>query len=113
MSCATRWPDSQWVVPCSIARPAGSEQARKAALDRRPASLATWRASSTNLLDVTRIVRGKVRLEPRPVDFRELVARTAEDYRASFAAHELGLEVHLPPTPMWIEADKAIAWCRW
>jgi PAS domain S-box-containing protein len=45
-----------------------------------------------DLLDVTRIARGKMRLVRQRVDFRELIEHTLEDHRASFDACGVSLE---------------------
>ena len=58
-----------------------------------------------DLLDVTRIMRGKVRLHLERVDAVEVLQRTVEDHRASFAASEIGLSVSTPARPVWIDAD--------
>jgi two-component system CheB/CheR fusion protein len=39
-----------------------------------------------DLLDVTRVARGKIRLQPRELELSGLVERTVEDHRASFEA---------------------------
>jgi PAS domain S-box-containing protein len=46
-----------------------------------------------DLLDVTRISRGKVRLQREQVDLRELILRTAEDHRALFQASGIELRI--------------------
>jgi two-component system CheB/CheR fusion protein len=46
-----------------------------------------------DLLDVTRIARGKIQLQREPLDLRELVLRTVEDHRSAFVANGIELEV--------------------
>ncbi len=58
-----------------------------------------------DLLDVTRIARGKLQVERRPLDLRDLSQRTAEDHRSLFTARGVALEVALPNDPLWIEGD--------
>lgn len=58
-----------------------------------------------DLLDVTRIANGKLQVERRPVDLKELAQRTAEDHRALFSGREVALEVALPDAPLWVEGD--------
>jgi two-component system CheB/CheR fusion protein len=58
-----------------------------------------------DLLDVTRISRGKLQVDRRPLDLRDLSQRTAEDHRSLFAARGVALEVALPDGPLWIEGD--------
>jgi PAS domain S-box-containing protein len=50
-----------------------------------------------DLLDVTRISRGKVRLQRERVELGALVARVAEDHRSIFVASEVELTVRRPP----------------
>jgi CheY-like chemotaxis protein len=58
-----------------------------------------------DLLDVTRIARGKIRLRREKVDLRALAGRTAEDYRALFSKNGLELEVVLGDEPLFVNAD--------
>jgi len=46
-----------------------------------------------DLLDLTRVSRGKIQLRKEPLDLVELVRRTVEDHRALFAAAGLSLEL--------------------
>ena len=52
-----------------------------------------------DLLDVTRISRGKISLRLREVDLVELVRTTTDDLRELFDRHELALELRLPAQP--------------
>ena len=58
-----------------------------------------------DLLDVTRIANGKLQVERRPLDLRDLAQRTAEDHRDLFGGREIALEVALPDEPLWIQGD--------
>jgi two-component system CheB/CheR fusion protein len=58
-----------------------------------------------DLLDVTRIANGKLQVERRPMDLRELAQRTAEDHRGMFTTREVALEVALPGEPVWVDGD--------
>src|SRR5690606_5013128 len=58
------------------------------------------------LLEVSRIVRGKVRLERETVDVRELVGALLQDRQAEITASGLTLEVERCPQPLWICGDK-------
>lgn len=60
-----------------------------------------------DLLDVTRIARGKIVLRKAPLDVGDLVRRAVEDYRADFEAHGISLDVHVPAEPMTVDADAA------
>ncbi|HET8542407.1 MAG TPA: PAS domain S-box protein [Anaeromyxobacter sp.] len=58
-----------------------------------------------DLLDVTRISRGKIVLQRGRVDLRDLVLRTVEDYRHVLAEREIALDVRVPSDAAWVEAD--------
>jgi two-component system CheB/CheR fusion protein len=58
-----------------------------------------------DLLDVTRISNGKLQVERRPMNLREVALRTAEDHRSLFTAREVALEVVLPEEPLWVDGD--------
>jgi PAS domain S-box-containing protein len=58
-----------------------------------------------DLLDVTRISRGKITLDRSRVDAREVVRRTCEDHRSIFERRGIHLSVATPATPVWIDAD--------
>jgi PAS domain S-box-containing protein len=85
--------------------PAGGEQARVAVgvIGRQVNQLARL---VDDLLDVTRIARGKIQLRRRRVDLGELVRRTAEDHRSLFAGRGLALTIEAPVGPLWVLADE-------
>ncbi len=56
-----------------------------------------------DLLDVTRVSRGKVRLQRTRLDLVELVRRTVEDHRSMLESREVVLE--LPDAALWIQGD--------
>ncbi|HVF58359.1 MAG TPA: HAMP domain-containing sensor histidine kinase, partial [Thermoanaerobaculia bacterium] len=58
-----------------------------------------------DLLDVSRILRGKVELRRRPVELSEVVRRAAEAARAMFEAEGQGFTVTLPDGPVGLDAD--------
>lgn len=58
-----------------------------------------------DLLDVSRIQRGKIVLREGLLDLTRLVRDTAEDYRDSTESAGLTLEIALPPDPLWVEGD--------
>jgi two-component system CheB/CheR fusion protein len=60
-----------------------------------------------DLLDVTRIGRGKVQLRRERVDLVELVQHAADDQRAGFLTDGVVLAVHRPPNPLWVDVDPA------
>jgi two-component system CheB/CheR fusion protein len=59
-----------------------------------------------DLLDVTRIARGKVQLHRGPMDLAELVRSIAEDHESLFAARNVELSVRGADAPVWLDADR-------
>jgi CheY-like chemotaxis protein len=57
------------------------------------------------LLDVSRITRGKIRLETRPENVADIVSTAVETSRPLIEAHKHQLSVSLPEKPMRIVAD--------
>jgi len=80
----------------------GGPQARRAlaVIDRQVGHLTQL---VDDLLDVTRISRGKIRLERARLDLVEIVRRSVEDHRAFLEHHEVGLE--LPSDPISVDGD--------
>ena len=80
----------------------GGEQARRAhsVIARQVGHLTRL---VDDLLDLTRISHGKVRLQRTPLDLVDLVRQTVEDHRAVLGERELVVE--LPPAAVWIDAD--------
>jgi len=58
-----------------------------------------------DLLDVTRIARGKTHLRRATVELRGLVQRTVEDHAASMTTVGLQVEVRMPRRPIWVDGD--------
>jgi two-component system CheB/CheR fusion protein len=58
-----------------------------------------------DLLDVSRISRGKINLQKQPVDVATLVARAVEGSRPLIEARRHDLKVALPDESIWVEAD--------
>jgi PAS domain S-box-containing protein len=58
-----------------------------------------------DLLDVTRIARGKIELRKQRADLAAVVRRAAEDHRAVAVARRLELAVDVPAAPIWAEID--------
>jgi PAS domain S-box-containing protein len=57
------------------------------------------------LLDATRVSRGKIRLVRSKVDAREAVRQAVETAAPAVEAGRHGLTVSLPPAPLWVDAD--------
>lgn len=58
-----------------------------------------------DLLDVTRISRGKITLCMERVDLARLVREAAEDHRRSLEEAGLTLSPELPKAPVWVQVD--------
>ncbi|HEX9402586.1 MAG TPA: PAS domain S-box protein [Anaeromyxobacter sp.] len=86
------------------AEPGGEQAARaKVVIGRQVGHLARL---VDDLLDVTRISRGKIQLQRSRLDLGKLVLRTVEDYRALFAERGIALEVRIDTGPLWVDADE-------
>lgn len=60
-----------------------------------------------DLLDVTRITEGKIRLAREALDLVGLVRRCAEDHQAIFREAGVALQVALPDDPVFVNGDAA------
>lgn len=58
-----------------------------------------------DLLDVTRITRGKIQLQRRPVDLNQLILATIDDHRPIFARAQIELDVAIGADALWVDAD--------
>jgi signal transduction histidine kinase/ActR/RegA family two-component response regulator len=58
-----------------------------------------------DLLDVSRVARGKIVLHREKIDLTRLVRDTAEDRRGSLTEAGLQLVVETPPAPVWVEGE--------
>jgi len=83
----------------------GGEQARRAqsVIDRQIGHMTRL---VDDLLDVTRISRGKIQLHRERVDLCDLARRAIEDYRETFEQNRIGLELSVPEGAFWINADR-------
>ncbi len=83
----------------------GSPQARRAreVAGRQVTHLARL---VDDLLDVTRIARGKVELRRAELDLAGLARTTADDHRTLLQDRGLALEVEVPAGSVWIEGDE-------
>jgi PAS domain S-box-containing protein len=89
-----------------LAREAGAETDARAlaleAIDRQVHHLARL---VDDLLDVSRIARGKMQIRPERLDLTRLVRTAAEDRRAGLAHADLDLAVEVPAAPVWVTGD--------
>jgi PAS domain S-box-containing protein len=60
-----------------------------------------------DLLDITRITKGKLRLTKEPVELRVVVNHAAETVRSFMDSRQHEFSVVLPTKPIWVEADPA------
>src|SRR5207253_844926 len=58
-----------------------------------------------DLLDVSRIIRGKILLHRARLDLSRLVGDTAEDHRGALRDAGLTLTLELPEGPVWVVGD--------
>ncbi len=58
-----------------------------------------------DLLDVTRVSRGKIQLQCRRLDLRDVVRRTCDDHRAMFEERGIELRIDTTPGAVWVDAD--------
>jgi PAS domain S-box-containing protein len=84
--------------------PPGSEQAARAlaVVERQVGHLSRI---VDDLLDVTRIARGKISLHREAAELGELVQRTVEDHRPTFDRAGVVLEARLPRETCWVLVD--------
>jgi PAS domain S-box-containing protein len=82
----------------------GGEQARRAhaVIDRQVHHMTRL---VDDLLDVTRISRGKIRLQRERLELNGLILRTAEDHREDFANGGIGLDVAVAEGPVHVSGD--------
>jgi signal transduction histidine kinase len=83
----------------------GSEQARQARdVIRRQLEHLTCLAD--DLLESTRISRGKAQLHRERFDLRDVVRGTSDDHRVMFEQRGVVLRVEVPAGPVWIDGDQ-------
>jgi PAS domain S-box-containing protein len=58
-----------------------------------------------DLLDVSRLARGRIELRRARLDLAELVRRVAEDHRLVLGNHGIELAVRTPPAPVPVDGD--------
>ncbi|HUC96933.1 MAG TPA: ATP-binding protein, partial [Candidatus Polarisedimenticolaceae bacterium] len=59
-----------------------------------------------DLLDVSRISRGQMKLNQTLCDFSSLVRQTMQDYRSKLETNNLHLNIDIPDRPMWVMGDR-------
>src|SRR5581483_3790767 len=58
-----------------------------------------------DLLDISRISKGKIILRKEQVDLNDLIHKAVEDYRTELEACRVALRIKPCPQPLWIAAD--------
>jgi PAS domain S-box-containing protein len=58
-----------------------------------------------DLLDVSRVMQGKIQLKKEIIDLRSAVDHALEEVRPAIDAQEQEFSVSLPPNPVWVQAD--------
>ncbi|WP_170164838.1 PAS domain S-box protein [Thiocapsa rosea] len=59
-----------------------------------------------DLLDITRIARGKITLQREPLELCALLRCAVDDYRDVLAESRIALELRLPEEALWMSADR-------
>lgn len=59
-----------------------------------------------DLLDVSRIMRGRVELRKEPVELSRIVRQAVESVQPSVDAHDQQLSLSLPDRAVWLDADR-------
>jgi two-component system CheB/CheR fusion protein len=82
----------------------GGEQAKRAmaVIDRQVSHMTRL---IDELLDITRISRGKIRVQRERVDLCDLMRRAADDHRALFSAAGLQFDVAACEAPLYTDGD--------
>jgi len=86
------------------ANPAGEQAARARQVIQRQTEHLTRLVD--DLLDVTRIARGKIELRRERVDLREIALRTAEDLRSTIESRGVAFSVEMPEARTWADGDE-------
>ncbi len=58
-----------------------------------------------SLLEVSRIARGKIKLDRKILDLRKVIEDVLQDRSAQLASSGLELRKHLPQEPLWVSGD--------
>jgi signal transduction histidine kinase len=86
------------------AAPGGAQASRaKAIITRQTTHLARL---VDDLLDVSRIISGKLRLQRARFDLAQVLRRTAEDHRAVLGDCGITLDVRVNREPCWMDGDE-------
>lgn len=78
---------------------------RQRALDLMTRQIYAMSSTVDDLLELSRLNRGRITLERQILDLSSLVSCTLKDRRAEFEAQGLELELHLPEGPVRVDGD--------
>ena len=59
-----------------------------------------------DLLDVSRVTRGLIKLHVEPLELKDAVREAIEQVRPLLQSREHRLQVRLPPAPLWVRGDR-------
>jgi two-component system, chemotaxis family, CheB/CheR fusion protein len=59
-----------------------------------------------DLLDVSRVTSGKIKLARQTLDVVEVVREAVDDVRPQLQAQGLAVKLRLPPRPVWVDGDQ-------
>jgi two-component system CheB/CheR fusion protein len=59
-----------------------------------------------DLLDVSRVTQGKIKLRQEPIDLRDICRESLETVEPLIAAHRHQVSVRLPETPVFVDVDR-------
>ncbi len=80
----------------------GDQAAARATLNRQVMHLTRI---VDDLLDVTRVARGKIELQKARIDLVDVARRAVEDYRTLFSSRDVSLELRVEGGPLAVDAD--------
>jgi two-component system, chemotaxis family, CheB/CheR fusion protein len=86
---------------------APGSDAANSAIDIIDRSSAQMRRLVNDLLDVSRVTRGKVELQREPVDLVALVRQVVEDHETDFARRRFKIAMKLEVGEIWMHGDRA------
>ncbi len=75
----------------------------QAVLDRQSAHMARL---VDGLLDLSRLTRGKIRIDPQPLDLGALLRDLVDDRTHTFVRRRLDLRLGLPDHEVWVQGDR-------
>jgi PAS domain S-box-containing protein len=85
--------------------PASEPQLRERALDTMERQIRNLTRIVDDLLEVSRLTRGRVDLQVERLDLGRLAREAVEDRRAVFDRAGLAVEVRVPEVPAWVAGD--------